>query len=511
MKKRILSFIFAIFLIVPCLFVVTACSSEHKFETNWSYDETRHYHKCTKEGHTDVKDSAEHTFETKDGKEACSICGYEKSETSEVDNFTYWLAGRNDALNNTHSAYTFVRTGNEYLKDSSVDTETLMAKGTQKSSYTSGKYFSTSKIELLSEGTFVVQQEEVSAIKNVLVDGVEKTKQYNKVYNPSSSSEPMVEASYEWADELERYGYFNGKTTLMVEMSYYPINEGTTYEELVAKINAEFMDEYEKNADSISLVKNADGSVSLVYNISYAEISNYMQGKYPDYTETQCIEEYSITVKDGKIVELKEDETQTAIYTDSTKNETYRYIDTTLVSYAFDDVTYDSISVETETTINNLKGHAVFIVEGCSDHRLSFDKLVGETVTLSDIQNAINSNLEFLITSSGSDDSQYYEIYTDAEMTNLFTSAEMPRTLTLYVKLIPAEGHAIVITYFHRGDRTAIKLIYTHYVAGYVYTQNDHFEDYPIISIDGEEKTSVTCVAGRVHKVVYQVPDNLIF
>ncbi|MDD7315511.1 MAG: glycosyl hydrolase family 18 protein [Bacilli bacterium] len=77
------------------LFLITACSDHtHTYDTNWSYDETTHFHKSTC-GHDVVSDQENHNFDegriTKEATETetgikiytCETCGYEKEETIE--------------------------------------------------------------------------------------------------------------------------------------------------------------------------------------------------------------------------------------------------------------------------------------------------------------------------------------------------------------------------------------------------------------------------------------------
>lgn len=498
--KNLFTSLAVMLLVVLSVTALTACAAKHNISTEWTYDETNHWHVCTTEGHTDVEDFGAHSF-VEGATRKCSVCGYEIQFT-EGDNFSYWLAGRDDAKNNKHSEYSYKYLSSFYLG------ETLYIQESEEEAFAAGKMFEKKKYEILDDkaGVMLTEREVISAVKNVTVDGAQRTKVYT--YSKSYNSEPTIQASYEWPDLLEKYGYFNGQYLIQNYLEDYCINEGTTWAEICAEINEGLEDEYGVEADSITLTRNSDGSVTLAYTLTCTDNLGLAEEGYQN-SRMECIG--NIIVKDGKIIELKNESVVNNIFTDESKNNQYTILDSLVVSYVFDDETYDAISVETETTTNNLTGDVTFVVEGCSDHRLSLSKLVGETLTPAEVRESINSNLEFLIVSSGDDKSKYYEIYTDEEMTQHFTGETMTREMTLYVKLVPPSDKAIVVTYFHRGDRTAIKLIYATYDEGYVYNQQTHFSDYPIISIDGEQKTSVTCVGGSVHKVVYQAPDNLIF
>lgn len=99
MKKKILCFIFAMFMIVPCGLVLTACGNDNKhtcdFEITWTKDETYHWHKCSDENCKKIADKEEHAWDagvittpaTSSEKGiktfTCTIC--EQTKTEEVD------------------------------------------------------------------------------------------------------------------------------------------------------------------------------------------------------------------------------------------------------------------------------------------------------------------------------------------------------------------------------------------------------------------------------------------
>ena len=63
MKKKILSFMLALGMIVPCLFGLTACQTTCEMETEWSYDETYHWHACKSNICKEVADKAQHEWD----------------------------------------------------------------------------------------------------------------------------------------------------------------------------------------------------------------------------------------------------------------------------------------------------------------------------------------------------------------------------------------------------------------------------------------------------------------
>ena len=89
MKKKLLSFILAICLIMPCAFMLSACGGNppddtpthtHNWATTWSKNETEHWLTC--DGCDEKKDKANHTLDNG----VCSVCNYNPTHTHEYSN-----------------------------------------------------------------------------------------------------------------------------------------------------------------------------------------------------------------------------------------------------------------------------------------------------------------------------------------------------------------------------------------------------------------------------------------
>ena len=88
MKKKLLSFILAICLLIPCSLALTACGSNpsdephtHNWSTTWSKNASEHWLTC--DGCDEKKDKANHNGDP------CSICGYEQSHTCSYGDYVY--------------------------------------------------------------------------------------------------------------------------------------------------------------------------------------------------------------------------------------------------------------------------------------------------------------------------------------------------------------------------------------------------------------------------------------
>ena len=94
-KKSIWAFVLAFMLVVPAMFLFSACGKhKHSFSDDWSKSETQHWHACTGKNCEEKSDLADHDFvwveKTPAGVHTdkvetgtCSICKYQKDRTVE--------------------------------------------------------------------------------------------------------------------------------------------------------------------------------------------------------------------------------------------------------------------------------------------------------------------------------------------------------------------------------------------------------------------------------------------
>lgn len=85
MRNKILNFALVFCLIIPCMFMLSACAHEHTFEETWSYNETHHWHASTCEHSDEVADMAEHVDDNHD--DVCDVCKY--GQTTLVGDTSY--------------------------------------------------------------------------------------------------------------------------------------------------------------------------------------------------------------------------------------------------------------------------------------------------------------------------------------------------------------------------------------------------------------------------------------
>lgn len=83
MKKTIRMILSLVLVLVLGATMLVACNKDkgeetpetHTYSQTWSYDSSEHWHQCTLDGHTDVADKAEHTYDN-DADTTCNVCGY---------------------------------------------------------------------------------------------------------------------------------------------------------------------------------------------------------------------------------------------------------------------------------------------------------------------------------------------------------------------------------------------------------------------------------------------------
>lgn len=107
-KKSIWAFVLALCLIVPAMFMMTACGKhEHSFSSEWTKTETQHWHACKDKKCTEKSDLADHDFvwveKTPAGVHTdkvetgtCKTCQYQKDRTVEGTGLHTWIWQANE-------------------------------------------------------------------------------------------------------------------------------------------------------------------------------------------------------------------------------------------------------------------------------------------------------------------------------------------------------------------------------------------------------------------------------
>lgn len=269
MKKKILTFIFAIFMIVPCCLALTACGeSEHicDFETTWTKNETHHWHKCTDENCDKISDKAEHSWD--DGiitipatssaqgvkTYTCTVCEQTKTEAVDyVPTKTMTEAEWNNAVSFTgitnYSATTLSSANPNYSTLVKVDGNKVYYKQVQYPA------ISADGANFYAENIYVKNGTNYSYYSKHEGDWIDQT-----AYNSNSTMEVMF---YQSQPSMTFAMFEYNQFTYNPENGKYECASMTVEGETISNISLEFEDGRIKSG-SLTL----DGII-LSYSISY--------------------------------------------------------------------------------------------------------------------------------------------------------------------------------------------------------------------------------------------------
>ena len=125
-KKSIWAFVLALCLIVPAMFMMTACGHKHTAVTEWSSDATYHWHVCEDEKCQEQLDKAEHTWDAgvitkeatflEDGEKTytCSVCKRTKTEAVAYNYVDLNYVEKDDEQ--TYTKFTVTEAGTYYFR-----------------------------------------------------------------------------------------------------------------------------------------------------------------------------------------------------------------------------------------------------------------------------------------------------------------------------------------------------------------------------------------------------------
>ncbi len=417
-----------------------------------------------------------------------SACG--KNYTDD-ENFADWFTGITYSYEYSGD-YTFSFTGEQYIDN------VLVANATELEVLSGNKYYYDYVENSIAVSQVKQEYKDSRVIKQIVVDGETKTKY-------------VREASLE--GKVERNGYYVSPTHALKLVEYSPAEviemfslneEYSTYQELQEAM-AQLIEHYYGEASlstEMSIKRNSDGSVSVVLDYSYNSPSEDLAEEDADYTNSVTFEHNEYIVKDGKLIKTNSISRNEDYYQDSTKNRITKEIQNSTLDYAFDENHYNSLSTNTESTINMFYGKVSFDVYGYTLITNDGNFLVGDTYENANAKECLNDSYSFIIYNG--DYSDMYELYTDAEFTQPFTSLTVEEYVTFYVKLVIPDNCAMVVsvdTNHYSGEK--VKLIHV-VELGKEYTFDTYLADYEAISIDGESaegKTGFVCEEQKVYIV----------
>lgn len=507
MKKKLWIFIFATLMLAVSLSHLVSCGGDgddtdtHEANGVYESDAVSHWLGCKACDEHRYGEGA-HTYEG-DGKiKKCSVCGREEEYTDE-ENFAYWAEGRNKSKNTGYS-YKYSTT-EEYLD---LINNIIMGKREMTESATESEYYSKNVVYGLDRAGELTQFiNDLQALK--YVSSVGRWKLYTERTSPDGSiqKDGVYKAPSFGVDSLCRYS----PAAFVKEMC---IGDGATFEEFCTVFRQKYEEMYSDSGCTVSnmaIKKNDDGTVSFLFTAT----GEYKDGmvRDSDYIKSTYVSDYDIVAGDSGIEKCTDISVYNSYYGDETKNTSERDTITTCLENRFDRDTYDSISVETDTTRDEYVGSISFVINGYLYNYSDEDRAIGSAYTLREAQEHLayvgeNASQPLFTTNV---DPDMFLIYTDEAKTNKFTSMTVDgESTTLYVDMVIPDGKAIVIVVREFGTARGIDLCYFRDVGG-TFDTAKLYSIYPMIELDGEEVTDgsmtavITCSESRIYTVVYKV------
>lgn len=473
---------------------LSGCNKEHihNLEENYETSETHHLKKCLDCGEVVINE--EHHFVENGNFRICDVCNYSLS-LSEEALFNKWMAGKEYSCS-YEGEYSFVETVNEY-KDDKVIFKASLSEGKKDNQY----YYINDVDSLNDEGVLKRESHNLKAIKNIVVDGKNKTKYYIEEVD---SSENRIEGSYvspDYADSIENQkiaDYFEG----------YFLAEYDTYSSFIEGIRKGFSEEYQREPDELKFIGNEDGSIDFLIGI-VGEMVNEDLVKEVGYQKTTYDDKYYVRAENGKITGFVTDLHDTNIY--DNKKEVVRYNRTLNYSYSFDKKLFDSISIETDVTENDYYGLVNFIIGG-APLRYHDDAYVDTVYTAKEAIDYLDTLIAFIISSRESN-ADCLALYLDEKYTIPFVEKEIENDdgLNIYVRFEMPENLTAIICIFDNGERSWVYLVYID-EAGSVFKAGTMYSEYKIKTINGEkwkegDSTDIVCEGGKTYIIVFDTPN----
>ncbi len=424
-----------------------------------------------------------------------AACGKKKKTYTQKENAAYWVKGRDGTLN-YEGKFTLKRV--EENEENGEKYKSVISE-----SWDGGEkyYHLYSHYSAENGGDYVMDDESTYVLQPSLNGDVKCGRLF----------------TYGWDEDEEEYtksasyvspNYFSYEMlhfTPSELLDDYGIDNGNDLNSLVEDIKAFFAEDGGEEPNTIEFKKNSDGSVSLIIKYTTEGQTDYSDEENYSYKETGF---FSLTVKDGKVINTVDEMSSETFYADSSKNTYAKTRRDNEITYEFDQKGLDAIDTTTDDTTNAYYVDFTIYVEGC-DTTFNYDEaLFGDTVTVEDLTADLLSHVGKFVR-SGSEEGMF-DLYTDKQMTTPFTSVVTDKDeYDIYLKFSAPEGKAIVVTMVTNiyDDKNAVGLQIAYlWDAGKRFYPRDTLTNYTLLTVDGvkpESYSSFVCQDGGVYWVLY--------
>lgn len=439
-----------------------------------------------------------------------------EEKKTEEELFLIWKEGRDITFKRKDNYSVLEKV--DYYSENVLDFKRTIAE-----SRGGNRYFLKSIEETLDEesGSFITSDQSIICIKEVDDNGKTRTKHYEEYLDEGEIVKQGTYVSPSYAENAIQYEpkeCFDG---------IYIDSEGNTYSSFIENFKAQWLNgEGTGEFESLKFTENVDNSVAFSFAINYTYVDDYQQKNDSDYSISVCRDQVDIVAVASGIrsVSYIMDE-KTKYQTKGDENS--KTILTYSIDYAFDENTYNTISVDTETTENTYFGTANFYLDGYRIERNYEACLVDEFYTLDAAKTFLDDSYSFLITGSDVETrTDLFDLFLDEEFTQPFEGQTMTENLDLYIRLNTEKGAYVEAWFKVKGTKTdettgketsffynKIKLVY-HMTVGETFNKNGQiFEEYAVLEVDGEAveegyRPIFVCEEARVYKVLFDAGDT---
>lgn len=440
----------------------------------------------------------------------------ERIVKSKEELFQAWKQGRDVSLNRDDDYSTF-ETAEDYFNG------VLEYKRSIQESRSGNRYFLEEKEESLDEGSSVLTLSDQSLIcvKEVNDNGKIRTKLYEESLEEGESVKKGTYVSPSYAESHLHYQPKESFDGISIDVP------GDSYSAFVKAFKAEWTKEGKTlSFEDLKFIENSDLSVTFSFAVHYAYVDDYQKQEDSDYLESVCHDQIDITGTSQGLQFASYVMDETTKYA-SKAEEKSKTVKTYQIDYAFDEKTYNGISIETETTENAYFGEANFYLDGYRIERNFEACLVDEIYTLENAKAYLGHSYSFLITDADVEArTDLFDLFLDEEFAIPFTGQAMPESLDLCIRLNTEKGAFVEAWFKVKGTKrdeatgedvsffyNKIKLVY-HVAIGETFNKNRQiFEDYPVLEFDGKPveegyRPVFVCKEARIYKVLFDAGDT---
>ncbi len=260
-----------------------------------------------------------------------ALVGCGKQPMTQEECFGEWVKARDFALA-CNDNYT-VQIQNETYMNNTLSMNYVMKESKLGEDY----FFIHEDYSLNEEQTLEITETTTKTTKKIADGETQRTVFYQSLNNEGNISESAQYVASNYADTVAYQ-----MPSEQFDGTY--VEDGDTYEEFLASVKQSYLEDCGIEPE-ITFVQNSDNSITLKITVSGEVVDSDIKNIDDDYVNSLITLTFEITAKNGKIVKLSYETVSVNIFGEVLKNYTSKIVASCSVSYEFDTVTFDSITV----------------------------------------------------------------------------------------------------------------------------------------------------------------------